>query len=1178
MRLLFSILFLGFVALGTSVRGWESSLYDDSWVPDPNLFFESDKVVQDFSYAGYMRGEELAPDIVGPVFDVVSGYGADPTGTVDSTTEIQNAIDAASSAGGGVVYLPAGTYLVEPPSGESVALKVSGSNVVLRGAGKGQTFLLNASYQMRSKRVVEFAGPTPYWGWNSGTAYTITEDLLTPGFRVPLADVSAFSVGDWVVIRMDVTTDWVNEHNEPGWLGFEASLGGLRYSRQVMEVDTMNNELILDAPLRYALKMRDNARVYIRNNALEGVGIEDLSIGNVQHPGSNWGESDYTDSGKSAYDTHASYLIQMRNARNSWIRRVDSFQAAGNTTTTHMLSNGILLSECRGVTVEECHLQRPQYGGGGGNGYMYRLSHSNECLVRDCIAEFNRHGFVFSHMGSSGNVYHNCRDKNTGKATGSTGSYNTSGKASDHHMQFSHSNLIDVCIADNSWFTAHYRPYGTDPKHNLTSAHSVFWNTEGVSSPIGKVVHSQQAKYGYVIGTRGAVTAVETGGTSTEKTAPVDHVEGVGSGDTLDPYSLYRDQLRRRLFLPRIESGEERYFTFPVNRVPLDAVVLFGDSASVPAMGEIEWSQVEGPGVARIGSGFAAVPLPGTYRFRCTARNTSYTISEAETSEVFTIHVLAPDRKREALEPIADGYVRGGAANENDNFGSANSLWMKNDGGEAVEREFYLKWDLSSWAGYTAESINIELHADSSETDCDAELFLASDGWTEGSLTWASKPSLVQSLEFWSPSPSMKQMFEVTSVVSSEVGGDGFFSVGSRVLSQVSSGTIYRYHSREASDSGLRPVLSGQFQNGGAVPFSTWVDSFSGLAANEKDPDSDPESDGVFHLAEKFHLLSPEEVDGFPIVLDRDGEGLFVEFVLNEDLPVDTWMRAEFSSDPATVPWSIDEEARYEPGAQPGRFRLRLPSSVESGPDTAMRMVYRLGSEEYFLPVPLRAGVVPFSVTRAGVDVEVSWDPNLAATVQIFRGTTGEFGEAALLGDSSSGKFVDDSGDPSVELYYWVRAVSTVAIPEPVSAMQSVAALRSRPDLSVGKSLSSLRGNNQYGGRQQVKVASKRGARAFLGIQSDGLPEAVRLHGTRGNRLLRVTYVSASPPAGNITGTVVRGAYRTPVLSGTGRAVGVIKVRRLKKERSFRKKLRVSGVSATNGAVADGVIFFYKAK
>lgn len=65
-------------------------------------------------------------------FNVVD-YGADPTGTNDSTTVIQSAINAVPS-GGGVVYFPAGTYKL------SSALTVN-SNTTLRGDGANTSVL-----------------------------------------------------------------------------------------------------------------------------------------------------------------------------------------------------------------------------------------------------------------------------------------------------------------------------------------------------------------------------------------------------------------------------------------------------------------------------------------------------------------------------------------------------------------------------------------------------------------------------------------------------------------------------------------------------------------------------------------------------------------------------------------------------------------------------------------------------------------------------------------------------------------------------------------------------------------------------------------------------------------------------------------------------------------------------
>jgi Pectate lyase superfamily protein len=63
--------------------------------------------------------------------NVVTQFGADPTGTSDSTTVIQDALTAAAgSANGLTVYVPAGVYLI------SQTLQI-GSNTTLMGAGTG---------------------------------------------------------------------------------------------------------------------------------------------------------------------------------------------------------------------------------------------------------------------------------------------------------------------------------------------------------------------------------------------------------------------------------------------------------------------------------------------------------------------------------------------------------------------------------------------------------------------------------------------------------------------------------------------------------------------------------------------------------------------------------------------------------------------------------------------------------------------------------------------------------------------------------------------------------------------------------------------------------------------------------------------------------------------------------
>ena len=287
LRKLFPILALLWVvvAVAHGQTAWRSTLYPANWQPpSAAVSFASAKLIQDFSYAGYRRGEVMLPTITGPVFDVTQ-YGADPTGATDSTTAIQSAINAAAAAGGGVVFLPAGEFRVSPQGSNSHCLRVSTSNIVIRGAGTTQTFLLNTSYAMRSKSVI-LVSPS---STSSGTAQAITANLPGPTRRIPVANAGSFSTGNIVSLQWNFTSDWVTENNQETWWG-ESSPGSATYFREVVATNPTEGWIELDVPTRYWIKTRDNPTVRTVSGFLRNVGIESLSIGNLQHPGSGWGK------------------------------------------------------------------------------------------------------------------------------------------------------------------------------------------------------------------------------------------------------------------------------------------------------------------------------------------------------------------------------------------------------------------------------------------------------------------------------------------------------------------------------------------------------------------------------------------------------------------------------------------------------------------------------------------------------------------------------------------------------------------------------------------------------------------------------------------------------------------------------------------------------------------------
>ncbi len=539
------------LALPLATHAWRSSLYPADWVPPSTDSFYTDKFLQDYSYAGYHRSDKALPLVTSPVLNVLQApFLADSSGKTDATSAIQKAIDSAGKVGGGVVYLPKGTYQLSVGDAAKAALTINRSNIVLRGDGAGKTFLFNATVTMRSKVIVQVSPATgSSWSAVAASKSLVTGDLPSPTRTIPVANTSLFKVGDWVIVRQKMSEAWIAEHKETGWTGYANQFTGMVYCRQILSIDLTRKTLEIDVPIRYALLMRDTAKVYLAPPMLEEVGIEQLSMGNAENPATTgWGENDYTVAGTGGYDNHDSWLVKFDRVRNGWIRHVESFQPLGNKTGAHLLSNGIQLTQTRGITVDSCHLQHSQYGGGGGNGYMYRVM-GNENLFRDCRSTFTRHGFVLADMLASGNVFLRVHDKDGGHQTGSTGNETTSGRGNDHHMHFSHSNLFDNCIAENTNFQAAYRPYGTAPMHNLTAAHSAYWNTQGIGTD-PYVIHTQQARYGYVVGTRGTVTEVRTTEASTGSatmTDPVDIVEGKALGTTLEPASLYADQLAKRL-------------------------------------------------------------------------------------------------------------------------------------------------------------------------------------------------------------------------------------------------------------------------------------------------------------------------------------------------------------------------------------------------------------------------------------------------------------------------------------------------------------------------------------------------------------------------------------------------------------------------------------------------------
>mgnify|MGYP001825728153 CR=1 FL=1 len=162
-------------------------------------------------------------------------------------------------------------------------------------------------------------------------------------------------------------------------------------------------------------------------------------------------------------------------------------------------------------------------------------------LTRDCRASAGRHNFIQNWgFGTTGCVWLRCTsERGFAVATSALPAIGTIGH-SEYHHSLATANLVDACVVDDGWSAVNRNAWSSGA--GLTSTECVFWNVTGSG-----VVRSRQFGWGYVVGT-GPDLRVETslGGSSATGSAPEDWTEGVGEADTLEPPSLYEDQLRRR--------------------------------------------------------------------------------------------------------------------------------------------------------------------------------------------------------------------------------------------------------------------------------------------------------------------------------------------------------------------------------------------------------------------------------------------------------------------------------------------------------------------------------------------------------------------------------------------------------------------------------------------------------
>ena len=503
--------------------GWRSALYPEDWTPAHT--HDDGGFLHDFSYAGYRGGAVPVPGEPRAPFADALDFGADPTGEADSTSAIQAAIDSLDT--GGTVVLPPGTFRIDD------VLRVERSEVAIAGDPDFVTYLRFTRLDGMSDRAhLTFAGDV-----QQGPDLPLAADGEARSFAVTLEDASSIAVGDDVAVGWVITDEFVDEHAMTGtWVTFNGQWKPF-FRREVVAVE--GDVVSLDVPLRYPAKVRDSASIRVETGYLTEVGLIGVSVATAGDP-------------NAVLDLDRTHAVRFEDVADGYVRRLRSWAPDPDALgERHLASGGLKVQSSKRVTVTDSELGYAQHRGGGGNGYLFEISRSSEILVRDSIGVAGRHNFIQNwDFGTSGCVWLRTTSRDGLAAWEDLGDVGTVG-LSEYHHSLAMANLVDDSIATDGWGAVNRHDWSSGAGHSATQ--SVFWNVRGDEGDGGGegLLQSFQFRLGYVIGTEGieVFTDIAEDGLFSpgEGTEPNDWTEGIGEAATLDPPSLYEDQLARRL-------------------------------------------------------------------------------------------------------------------------------------------------------------------------------------------------------------------------------------------------------------------------------------------------------------------------------------------------------------------------------------------------------------------------------------------------------------------------------------------------------------------------------------------------------------------------------------------------------------------------------------------------------
>lgn len=500
----------------------------------------------DYSYTGYNLGETpLQTNIPCNILTI--------TGTGDISQELQDKINTVGLAGGGIVKIPAGNFIITQTSAAK-PIGINYPNVSVEGAGSSLTKINIPKTHAYSDDANAFEGvftfEKGYFAWNKGwvdggTDISHVNNTIAEGstYITGLTSLTSVTVGSWIVIQQYFWPAFNTTNSNGVWTTSDREYT-FTYLRKVLSKDASG--ITVDAPIPYTLNPA-NSTIFIKtsgttNGMLNNVGISGMTI--------SFDDNNNGYNGSRTAGFPSGCAIYFEGVVNGWVKDV---------TVINFPRYGIHPDYSARITIEDCFIKKTQDYGGGGAGYGFYVNCSQNILIKRCHGEQARHNFILSRALSHYVVMTQCESFDAAESE-------------DTHFGFAHALLRDQFIMGNGnalngynrWTTSGnaYESFGTGAVWNLYGdGYQGQWHAAEVN------INPSSDGYAMEVGVAGnykvndgagyAPAGTFTSGTVVSNNAGLQVgpaswrqnvlYEGVGYQSGLLPASLYEEQLKNRV-------------------------------------------------------------------------------------------------------------------------------------------------------------------------------------------------------------------------------------------------------------------------------------------------------------------------------------------------------------------------------------------------------------------------------------------------------------------------------------------------------------------------------------------------------------------------------------------------------------------------------------------------------